>query len=318
MIKLSIVVPIYNVEEYLGKCIESLLNQDYKDYEIILVNDGSKDNSEKIAKEYQKKHKGRIKLFTKENGGLSSARNFGIEKASGEYIFFVDSDDYIKENCLATIMKKVQGKDILVFNYLNIFTDREEIFETFDENISDPKAKMIIGSPSACNKIFKLSLFKDNKISFPEGMFYEDLATTPLLCQNAEKIVFDKNTYYCYLQREGSIMHQQKYNKKIEDIFDVFERLDNNFTKKFKEQYKQEIEYVYIWHLLRNASLRFLDFNKIEFLEKINQLINNKFPKWRKNIYYRKYDLKRKVMCNLIMLKQYKVLQLIRNRGVNK
>lgn len=316
MTKLSIIVPIYNVENYLSKCIDSLLNQDYEDYEIILINDGSTDNSENIAKNYQKKYKEKIKLYTKENGGLSSARNYGMEKANGEYVFFVDSDDYIQPNCLAKIMKKIDGKDILIFNYLNIYKDREELFEAFDNQIDNLKARMLTGTPSACNKVFKLSLFKNNNINFPEGIFYEDLATTPLVCQIAKKIVFDNNAYYCYLQRDGSIMHQPKYNKKLEDIFKVFDILENSLNQNFKEKFNSEIEYIYIWHLLRNASLRFLDFDKYDMALKINTIIRDKYPKWYRNEYYKKYDIKRKILCLLIMQKKYRLIKILRRKEV--
>lgn len=315
MIKLSIIVPIYNVEQYVSKCIESLLDQDYKDYQILLINDGSTDSSEEICLKYAKKYKKRIKVYTKENGGLSSARNYGMEKAESEYVFFVDGDDYIKPNCLSKMMKKIADKDILVFNYLNVYNDHTELFNTFDKSIKDIKKRYLVGSPSACNKVFKLSLFKDNNITFPYKLYYEDLATIPALCYYAKKIAFDSNAYYCYLQREGSIMHQQKYNPKLEDIFKSLEIVESRMEDSFKNNYFEEIEYMYILHLLKNASLRFLDFNKKDMLQKINTIIKNRFSNWNNNEYYQKYDFKRKVLCKLIMLKQYKLVQFLRGEG---
>jgi len=314
MLKLSIVVPIYNVEKYLDKCIKSLLDQDFKNYEILLINDGSTDNSEELCLKYASKYKKKIKYFYKENGGLSSARNYGLERAVGEYVFFVDSDDYIVPNCLSKIIRKVDGKDILVFNYYNIYDDKKEVYETFDVNIKSPVNKYLISSPSACNKIFKISLFKENNITFPDKLFYEDLATVPALCCFTNKIVYDKAAYYCYLQRSGSIMHQKKYDSRVENIFKVLETLESRLSKDFKEKHHQEIEYIYIWHLLRNASLRFLDFDKKDMLLKVNNIIKAKFPKWNKNKYYMNYDIKRKIMCTLIMTKQYKLVQLLRRR----
>jgi len=312
MTKLSIIVPIYNVENYISKCIDSLLNQDYDDYQIILINDGSTDKSLDICMDYQKKYKKKVKVYSKENGGLSSARNYGMEKANSEFIFFVDGDDYIKPNCLKKMMKKIEGKDILVFNYLNVYNDHEELFNIFDSTIKNVNKRYLVASPSACNKIFRLDLFKKNNIVFPDKLYYEDLATIPRLCQYTNKIVYDNNAYYCYLQRDGSIMRQKKYNAKIEDIFKVFDILENSFTKNFKDKYNLEIEYIYIWHLLKNASLRFLDFNKYDKAIMINKIIKERYPNWSKNIYFKNYDIKKKIMCYLLMVRAYKLVNVLR------
>ena len=169
----------------------------------------------------------------------------------------------------------------------------------------------MLATPSPCNKVFRTSLFKENKIVFPEKIFYEDLAVIPSIGNYAQKIVFIDDAYYYYLQRSGSTMHQQIYNSKIENIFDALEILESKVDK----HYKEEIEFIYIWHLLKNASLRFLDFNKIDMLDKINKTIKEKFPNWKKNKYYQNYDIKRKIMCSLIMMKQYKLINLLRNKG---
>ena len=119
MIKYSIIVPVYNVEKYLGKCLNSLVNQKNDNYEIIIVNDGSTDNSQKIIDVYEKKYPKLIKSFEKENGGLSSARNYGIDNSNGKYLLFVDSDDYVSDNYLEVLDDSVNinNPDILVFNY---------------------------------------------------------------------------------------------------------------------------------------------------------------------------------------------------------
>ncbi len=314
--KLAIIVPVYNIEKYLSVCIESLLNQDYDNYEIILVDDGSTDNSKSVCKQYEKKHPEKIKVYSKKNGGASSARNYGIKKTNADYIFFVDGDDYIKSNCLNLLMKKIGNNDIMVFNYVNVSSNGIKILEeTFDSSILDLNRRYLLATPSPCNKIFKASLFKENNLIFPNEIFYEDLALIPSIGSFAKNIIFDEEAYYFYLQRDGSTMHQKKYNSKLEDIFTALDILESNIDKKYKE----EIEYLYIWHLLRNASLRFLDFNKLDMLEKINKIIKNKFPNWNKNIYYKKNDIKRKVMCTLLMMKQYKLVELLRNKGgVNK
>ena len=110
----SVIVPVYNVEKYLAKCLDSILAQTYSDFEIIVVNDGSPDNSQQIIDEYAKNYPDKIKPFIKANGGLSDARNFGVEKASGEYLLFVDSDDYIAEKLLENLHKVIKEKELSI------------------------------------------------------------------------------------------------------------------------------------------------------------------------------------------------------------
>lgn len=308
--KLSIIVPVYNVEKYIVKCIESLLSQDYKDYEIILIDDGSTDNSKNICMNYEKEYSDLIKVYSKKNGGQASARNLALKKIKSEYVLFVDSDDYIKQNCLKDLMDKIEGNDILVFNHTEVSENVETKICTFDKSISDFQKRYIVSMPGPCNKIIRTSLLKDNNLFFPENIIYEDLAIIPALGLYANKFVFDDNAYYYYVQRSGSTMHQKQYNPKFENIFAALD----NLCLHFKNDYSEELEYIYIWHLLRNASLRFLDFEKYDNLDKIVKIIKNKFPKWSKNKYFKKYDFKRKMMAYLFMKRHYKIIQMIRRR----
>ena len=200
MIKVSVIIPVYNVEIYIEKCINSLINQTLKEIEFIFVNDGSPDNSVSIIKKYQKKDK-RIKLLEKENGGQASARNLGMKHAKGEYIAFVDSDDYVKENMYELMYNRAKKDNldiVMCENYL-VYNDRIEekknsITEN-DEQIITPE-KYITLSPSPCNKIIKKEYIEKCKFTFPEGIIYEDLASIPLLGLNNPKIVYIK-VYRC-------------------------------------------------------------------------------------------------------------------------
>ena len=131
--KVSIIVPVYNVEEYLRKCLDSLVNQTYQNIEIIVVNDGTKDNSQSIVDEYKKKYSKIIKSYIKENGGLASARNYGVDKATGEYIMFVDSDDYIDTKMVEKLVKTANKKhsDIVVSNFYRVEDDKAMEVKTF-------------------------------------------------------------------------------------------------------------------------------------------------------------------------------------------
>ena len=195
MKKVTIIVPVYNVEKFIGKCIKSVLNQTYKNFELIIVNDGSPDNSLEICNYYNSLDD-RIKIFTKENGGLSSARNYGIEKASGDYICFIDSDDYIEKdfikNLLETALKS--DSDIVICNYNRVFENKSNNAEIVtDYKISEIDRNKLIRDlliikedNYACNKLYKSSLFKTNR--FPEGHNFEDLGTTYKIYLEAKKI----------------------------------------------------------------------------------------------------------------------------------
>ena len=167
MAKISVIIPVYNVEKYLSKCLDSVVNQTLKDIEIIVVNDGSPDNSQKIIDDYTKKYKN-IKSFVKKNGGLSDARNFGIKKASGKYIAFLDSDDYVTEDMYEKMYKKAisHNFDIVVCDLNYVYDDRiVKAYSNIKDDTTNIKNVMINIYPAAWNKIFKRELF-DKGIEF--------------------------------------------------------------------------------------------------------------------------------------------------------
>lgn len=308
MIKVSVIVPVYNVEKYLRKCLDSIINQTLKDIEIIVVNDGTKDNSQDIIDEYTKKYKN-IKGYIKENGGLSSARNYGIKRAVGEYISFIDSDDYIKDDMLEKMYNKAKKDDldIVVCDSIEIYEDGREVYKKANMHYSDNEVNnFIIAPPMACCRIYKKYIF--DKIEFEDKILYEDLNLNPLLVNTTNKIGFVEEGLYYYFQRNGSIMNQKKFNDKLLDIFKV---LDNNY-KGLVEQYPDEVEYLYISHLLRTATLRFLEYDVPDNFDKINHTMKDKFPNWRRNKYYKKSSGKLKLICNLAYGKNILLLKLIK------
>ena len=310
--KVSIIVPVYNVEEYLDKCLNSLVNQTLKDIEIIVVNDGTKDNSQDIIDKYVSNYPKLVKSYIKENGGLSSARNYGLKFASGEYIAFVDSDDYVELDMYEKMYNKAKKEnlDIVVCDTINFYDDRMVYLKSNLNYSNDVIKNYIISPPMAPIRLYKRNIF--NNQEFEEGIYYEDLNFTPSLVNITKNIGFIDNTYYYYRQRNDSIMHQTKFNSKLLDVFKV---LDNNYKKLYKE-YPVEVEYLYITHLLRTASLRFLDYDKSrENLLKINSTMKEKFPNWRKNIYYKKSSKKLKLICILSYNKLYFLLKLVKKIG---
>ena len=284
--KVSVIVPVYNVEEYIDKCLDSLVHQTLKDMEIIVVNDGSPDNSEKIIKKYEKKYKN-VKYVVKENGGLSDARNFGIKYATGDYIGFVDSDDYVATDMFEKLYNKIieDKSDVCVCEFIYV----------------------LISPPMAWTRLYKKELFK--YLQFKKGIYYEDLEMNPKVVKYTKKISFVNEGLYYYIVRSGSIMRQKTFNEKLMHIFDI---LENNKKLLYKD-YPDEIEYMYIDHLLRTASLRFMDYdNYKDNINKIVDIFKEDFPNWENNIYLRKSSKKMKILCHLAYHKRYLLLKLIK------
>lgn len=248
----SIVVPIYKVKKYLSKCVDSIIAQDYKNLEIILVDDGSPDNCPEICDEYAKKDE-RIRVVHKENGGLSDARNAGIKVATGEYIAFIDSDDYVAENYISMLLYtlKKYDADISACNYIKVYEDtgRQEVEPKTDKelvmtNVEAMKDLFILPSNSdvvTWNKLYRTSLFTDNNIEFPKGKLHEDNFTTYKLYYYSSKVAFVNVPCYYYLQRKDSIMGQ-KFNPRRLDVLLALQEI-KKFVKKNNIDLEQEIKF---------------------------------------------------------------------------
>ena len=211
--KFSIIVPVYNVEKYLKKCLDSLLNQTYKDFEVIIVNDGSKDNSQKIVDKYIEKDE-RFKSFIKENGGLSDARNFGLKYVTGNYILFLDSDDYIDKELLEkvnNILSKDNNIDIVKYNLVSVDENENIILkENIISNEGYIKFKDIIKSQfieTAVNCFYSTKFWEKNNFKYEVGKIHEDFGLTPFILAKAKSIYYIPFYGYYYVQRTGSIMN---------------------------------------------------------------------------------------------------------------
>ena len=228
---ISIVVPVYNVEKYLRECVDSILAQTYPEFELLLIDDGATDSSGRICDEYAERDS-RIRVFHKENGGLSDARNYGMDRIKGEYITFIDSDDLVGKDYLEILLRmaKEHKADISALGTI-VFEDGGElpactisddvIVETADEAILDMLLRKNFGL-SAWGKLYASNLF--NQIRFPVGKIYEDLFTTPYVAKKSTKIVFANSRQYYYRQRSNSIVHS-KLSQKDYVIFEGHEKL---------------------------------------------------------------------------------------------
>ena len=231
--KFSIIVPVYNVEKYLEKCLKSIQNQTYDNFEVIIVNDGSTDKSSDIILNFIK-GKTRFKYYQKENGGLSDARNFGLQYITGDYLLFVDSDDYVNKKLLETLNYELTKNKVDIIKFgVNIIKGKKIIhcFKTNFNNLSISKALPLLLKDElvepACFYCYNYKFWKKNKFLYTKGRNHEDYGLTPLIISKANKISSIDYIGYNYVIRENSIMtinDEEKAYQKFEDILYFYDK----------------------------------------------------------------------------------------------
>lgn len=290
--KVSVIVPVYNVYPYLDKCLNSLVNQTLKDIEIIVVNDGSTDNSQDIIDKYQKKYPN-IKAFTKKNSGLSDTRNFGIKHATGEYLAFVDSDDYVDETMYEKMYEKAKTCDYdIVTSDINYVYPNKVVKLITDpkKDTMDIKKLFIAFYPTVCTKIFKKNLFKKNKLEFKSGVWYEDVEFMYRLLPYINSVGKVDEAFYNYVQREKSIT--STVSSKIYDYVNNFNGLVDFYKEnKLYDKYYKELEYAYLRYVYATFIKTALGYNYDDYLKAVDfakENVKSHFPKYRRNSYFYK------------------------------
>ncbi len=294
MPKVSLIIPVYNVENYIEKCLNSVVNQTLKDMEVIIVNDGSKDLSKQKIQKYLEKYPW-IKYLEKENGGLSDARNYGMPYATGKYIAFLDSDDYVEETMYEEMynIAEKENADMVDCDFVWEYPNRKrkdigKIYKTKKEMIE--KCRVV-----AWNKIIKREILEKTKIKFPVGLRYEDMEFFYKLVPYINKVSFIKKCFVHYVQRENSIANTQ--NVRTKEIFIILDNVISYYKEKgLYDEYRDELEYIYVKFLLCSSLKRI---SKIAEKKERKQAqketwdnINKKFPNWRKNPILKKKNLK--------------------------
>ena len=226
MVKFSIIIPVYNVEDYIEKCLDSVFNQTYENFEVIVVNDGTTDNSMDIVKRYD------AKVINQKNQGLSAARNRGVKESSGDYIIFLDSDDYIDKDLLQKISENLSNNPMVVrYQAVDIIEKREE--NHYEEEFSNLTGK------DAFSKIVKYhyvepawlyainrKYYLNNKFEFRTGAYHEDFGLIPILIYKSSRVNSINYCGYCYVKREGSIMNDSSYEKNVKKMEDMIKHYD--------------------------------------------------------------------------------------------
>ena len=299
---ISIIVPVYNVEKYICKCIDSILNQTFTDFELIRIDDGSTDKSGKICDEYKKKDS-RIKVIHKKNEGLSSARNIGLDIAQGKYIGFVDSDDYIDENMYEVLYKDIRNNnsDISMCEYDFIY-DNNQIEEFNDEkyiiNYSNYEALSLFYTSKymffvvAWNKLYKKEIFKD--IRYPVGKINEDGFIAHKIIFNCKKITYNSEKLYHYYQSNNSITRSKFTIKNLDKLEYMSERITffkNNGYEDLSLQAKSSFinEFFKLYFRAKselNINKYKLYCKKIYFIKNINKFINEKSYSYKEKLLF--------------------------------
>ncbi|UOE40816.1 glycosyltransferase [Chryseobacterium suipulveris] len=326
MKKVSVIVPVYNTEQYLEKCLNSLVNQTLEDIEILVVNDGSSDNSQNIIDEFAARFPLKIKSFIKENGGLSDARNFGLNHSSGELVGFVDSDDYVSEKMFEEMygLAKKHSAEMVICNLRKVdengnVTQKLTQIPNMPEKIDLEKNFSVFADLSyfACNKIFKRELFENKR--FEKGIHFEDIQLIPQLLLQCETLAQTQNYHYQYLERTDSITKSHtekgldilnavsdveavfktsKYSSKASDLKN-FKILEGVYTFLAYLAFVKEVE---VYAKMSAALKSFISENKISFAEILC------YKRFGRN-YLLSLPLKKKVYYLLYFFGQEKLLR---------
>lgn len=281
---LTVVIPVYNVEKYLKRCIESILIQEWKNYDILLVDDGSTDSSPQICDDYAKVYDF-ISVIHKKNGGLSEARNTGISHAKGDYVYFPDSDDWLEPQTFKELADVLESQEFDIVSFNREFVKGEEdtivsdplvtqVYEGKDAFVQMLKHSYITGF--ANDKIYKKSLFIDNNISFPKGKYYEDLGTNYKLFLSAENVFATNQKYYHYLIDNPDSITQSWNEQKFSDMFEFYKDIFySDFVRSRLNQEELQISQLYyvngLIHILASLYKSKLDKKYIDITNQVKQ-----------------------------------------------
>lgn len=296
MPKVSIIMPVYNTQKYLKRCMDALVNQTLADIEIIAVNDGSTDQSLQILQEYAEKYDN-IRIIEKENGGQATARNLGIRECSGEYIGFADSDDYVDTTMFEKMYLLAKEKDCdmveCYFNYLMETDGEPKILQPRGRvrEYKNQQDMLIDPQVSPWNKLYRREVLMQPDVYFPEGLIYEDTAFYIKTIPHVKSAAYLDEQLVYYFLRGNSTMNANK-SQKVGNIFPVLENILEFYKKHgFYEEYKQELEYFCVKIVLCSSLSRIgrVTDKKLEneLLDKSFVFINRYFPQYKQNEYFK-------------------------------
>ena len=285
MIKVSVIVPVYNVEKYLGKCLDTLLSQTLSEIEIIIVNDGATDSSQKIIDEYVARSD-KIKAFQKKNGGLSDARNYGLQYATGEYIGYVDSDDYVEPEMFELMYSKAKERnsDIVECNLRHTYQNSEDV--EIGKKLADKHEMIMFGRSVVWNKIYNREWLLSTHVTFHKGVIYEDVEFFLELVPYIRTYDYVEEALIHYVQRISSINNLS--SKKTMDIIQILDAILHYYKDNgFYEEYKESLEFLFTRILLCSSFSRMCRIanqkERRQALEANWKMLVHSYPEWKKN-----------------------------------
>ena len=326
MIRLSIIIPVYNVEDYVAKCLDSLISPaveaisrgEASDYEIIAVNDGSTDSSPVIVQDYANRYPQFIRLISTENMGQGHARNVGIDEAKGDYLYFIDSDDYLAPGAIGEMLCSIDGSfDILIFDSIAVNVDGGEISYyrgcSRTENINLKNfPELLLENPICGGSICRKSIYTDNDIRFPSKVWFEDFRTLLKLYAFTDKIAYTPKAWHRYLQRSGSVTNNKNAERNLEIIPAVDDLTAFYIGLGRGEELADVLEYMAFHHEFLTASVRVnLADCRSDAQDKLRQDFLRKFPRYASNPYVRTMSRKHKLLTTLLMHRQYLAVYII-------
>ena len=319
MITLSIVVPVYNVEKYLKECLDSAIVPEAEGYEIVCVNDGSTDASPEILEEYRNRYPELIRVVHTENQGLGAASNNGIAAAKGEYIAFLDSDDYYVPNAVPELLTACEcGDELCIFdlNEVNNIGEQITVYKGCrrEEGVFTLESypQMLFEYPSRANKIFQKSLFEQHGIVYPSRVWFEDYRTNLKLYPFCRSIRYISRAWYNYRQQPESITHGKNTKRNLEIIDAADDLLAFYQQADLYEKYKTELEYSVFYNVLLTSTDRVnLIDQKSDVQKKLLEYMRERFPEYEQNRYFQKMSMKHKLLHILIKNRQYRLLHII-------
>lgn len=263
-VKYSIILCVYNGEKYVEKCLTSLLDQTYSNYEIILIDDGSKDHTSSLLNKYKDNKK--ITIISQKNQGLSVARNVGVKKSKGDYLLFVDIDDTVAPTFLETIEKEIsKDLDLIKFNYAYTYDKKEKkpVVSHFQNKVvSGEEAFALLASEKepfelATIYAYKRTFFQKNNFSFAQGMYHEDYGLIPYIILKSKKVKLLDDVLYYYYQTDNSITRNNDYKKTIKKAEDIFVHSKNNKQKVQKEELSEKSKKLYYSYMANAILLKY-------------------------------------------------------------
>lgn len=310
MLKISIIVPVYNAAEYLERCLKSVISSlgDISG-EVLLVDNGSTDGSLVILRKAAKKHPDNVRVLHCHTPGAAAAKNYGVVRARGEYLWFIDADDWISQGAIMKLLKKADlaGADLVMMGAERVYGDNtvsdghKKLLAPVLPSEADYESRFIRYGMGPWQLLIRRKWWNEHKFRFQEGRIHEDMELMSALILYTDKYEAIDETLYYYFQNPESVLHKKDFNPDVFDIFPALEGLYNRFVEAgAEEQYHDELEWFFIWNLLLDSAKDFEQFPEGRSgFKRSREMLSRYFPDWRKNRFLHEKPLRLKVRVRM-------------------